>query len=231
MTPASHNSMSYIKPQWWLRPFAFMAKCQSVDFLKQYKAGARMFDLRIAFEKDGTPYFAHGLASYKGVNVYKVLDWLSLFSRAHKHRTGELIVVRVLNERNNHEARFHDFCTEIDEKYPNLQFCGFRNKNGKGPFWNWSIRGGKGVGVGDTGESHSEGKNSTCHIVPDDKFRIVFVDKYSSDNCQKHNNGHCTGRWYDDLCPRLYAWLYNKRNRQKFETADGFLMQDFVGVY
>lgn len=223
--------MSYLKPQWWLRPFAFMARCQSKNIHDQYAYGARMFDLRVVFDKSGKPYFAHGLASYKDEDVYETLEWLQMFSRMHEYRTGELIVVRVLNERNNNQALFHDFCTEINERFQDIQFCGFRNKNGKGMYWNWSIRGGNGMGLGDTGEYHKESKDSSCHIVPDDKFRITFIDKYSSDNCKKHNNGHCTGRWYDDLCPWLYALLHNKKNRSTFADTPGFLMQDFVGVY
>ncbi len=228
---ASHNTMSFLKPQWWLRPFAFMAKCQSKGLHDQYHAGARMFDLRIAFERDGTPYFAHGLASYKGVNVYKTLNWLSMMSRMHKYDTGELVIVRVLNESNTDEARFADFCREIDEKYVDIQFCGFRNKNNKGQMWEWRIRGQKGCGLGDTGHVIRKTSNSYFESKPASGFRINFINKYSSDNCTKHNDGHCTGRWYDDLFPRIYAMLFNKKNRSTFADAPGFLMQDFVGVY
>lgn len=201
MKLASHNTMSYLKPQWWVRPFAFMARCQSKDIYEQYKAGARMFDLRVTFDDNGTPYFAHGLASYKDYDVDEILRWIRDISREYQKETGERIVVRVFNERNDNVDIFDEFCHEIYERFGrDIQFCGFHNKNCQ----------------------------YYVNIPLDD---VEYIDKYASNNCQKHNNGNCTGRWYDDLCPWIYAWLHNKKNRRKFETTDGFLMQDFIGVY
>ena len=39
----AHNSWSYLKPKvWWLRPFAFMARCQSKDIFEQYEPELRI---------------------------------------------------------------------------------------------------------------------------------------------------------------------------------------------
>lgn len=56
MKLASHNTVTYptIK-QWYLRPFTFMARCQSRSHIEQYKRGARFFDIRVRFDKNGQP--------------------------------------------------------------------------------------------------------------------------------------------------------------------------------
>ena len=52
MNIGSHNSLSYLRPKkWWMRPFHFMARCQDIDFVDQYILGARVFDLRISFDR------------------------------------------------------------------------------------------------------------------------------------------------------------------------------------
>lgn len=226
MKLGSHNSMSYMKPQWWMRPFAFMARCQSEDLNKQWKCGVRMFDLRIIFNKNGIPYFAHGLATYRlpggASNVEYVLNWLSY--KASK--TKDKVVVRIINERNKDEVKFSDFCNRIDDQYPNLQFCGFRNKNNKGNFNHWKDR--------TTGISH-DGDNGYIdrdgfHSFPTSNQPIInFIDKYSSDNCSNHS--HCTGWWIDDIWPWIYAKLHNSKWRNQYQDYDGYLMQDFVGQY
>lgn len=57
----SHNSMSYLRPKypwgWLMLPFA---RCQSKTIDEQLSAGARCFDLRISFDRDGMARFRHG---------------------------------------------------------------------------------------------------------------------------------------------------------------------------
>lgn len=76
----SHNSWSYLKPtKWWMRLFAFTAKCQTYDIKTQYNDyGVRMFDLRIRFDEDGSPIICHGLMEYKYdiTDLYSDLNWL-----------------------------------------------------------------------------------------------------------------------------------------------------------
>ena len=76
----SHNSFTYLQPrQWWLKPLAIFAKCQSLDFRQQYHAGVRCFDVRIRF--DGyTPVVCHGVVEYQfptGENINSALAWLA----------------------------------------------------------------------------------------------------------------------------------------------------------
>lgn len=57
----SHNSMSYLRPKypWGLLMLPF-ARCQSKTIDEQLSAGARCFDLRISFDRDGMARFRHG---------------------------------------------------------------------------------------------------------------------------------------------------------------------------
>lgn len=119
MKLGSHNTMTYLKPQkWYLYPFRFIARCQSKNIEKQYGAGARWFDLRIAF-KGNTPYFKHGLMDYKG-NVYKILEYLN---------TKEDVIVRILLEDDTNGEIYSNFCSTIEDIYTNIKFVGGHRKS------------------------------------------------------------------------------------------------------
>lgn len=77
MKLGTHNSLSYLKPQWWLRLFNLykLGKCQEVGIAHQYELGARWFDLRIRFTKKGIAA-AHGMLTFKDVNMDSILDYL-----------------------------------------------------------------------------------------------------------------------------------------------------------
>ena len=228
MILGSHNTMSYLRPsQFWLRPFRFMAQCQSKHITSQFGEGARMFDLRVVFKKD-VPYFAHGLITYEGESVDTVLETLNRWSRAEHELTGKRLVVRVILERGKDYVTFTDFCNRIDRTYTEIQFCGFRSKDWKFCGY-WYIRDGSGVGIGDTGSVDLKGKDWSYTNKPCSGFEIKFKDKYSSDNCDKHE--HCTGTWLDDWLPRLFARKFNKSMRERYTNYAGFLLQDFVGEY
>jgi hypothetical protein len=121
----SHDSMTYLPcKKWFLKPFKFMARCQSVSIQEQYdKYEVRMFDLRIKFHEN-EPYFAHGEMMFKG-NVYDVLKWIN---------TKENLHVRIILEENfdNHndddEELFMQFCENIENIYKNIRFFGGNRK-------------------------------------------------------------------------------------------------------
>lgn len=120
----SHNTMSYLKPKlWFLKPFAWMAKCQSKDIEYQYILGIRYFDMRVRFDEEGNPEFAHGIMSYKG-DVEDVFKWLN--------NQDEPIYIRLILELTKpsdgtQEVFFRTFCKKCVRKYKNLMFhCGRR---------------------------------------------------------------------------------------------------------
>lgn len=209
MVIGSHNSMTFASPQWWMRPIAWTARCQSKSLSKQYAAGARMFDLRIVFKHvcDGTiPQFAHGLAIYDK-SVWRTLTWLHNIVK----NTKEPIYVRIINEHNKDFKQFKEFCQDIEGIYDKLIFFGGNNKKDWSKLYTFK---------------HED-------IVPQ------IIDKYSScnhDKCEyedgtetKHVN--ITGSWLDDICPWIYARLFNKKWRTKYQNEDVYLLQDFVGKY
>lgn len=63
----THNSMSYLPPlHWWgwlMTPFA---RCQNKTIDEQLAAGARCFDLRVAFDLHGMVHFRHGWCRFGG---------------------------------------------------------------------------------------------------------------------------------------------------------------------
>lgn len=117
--------MTYLPvKQWYLKPFGFIAKCQSKDITDQFNAGCRFYDTRVRF--DGSkPIFAHGLISYKG-DVMSILDTINSLAEGNK------VYVRILLETSKNdaaeEAKFTDFCKEIVDKFQNITFLGGNTK-------------------------------------------------------------------------------------------------------
>ena len=76
----THNSMTFLPPEhwygWFMIPFA---RCQNKTIEEQWYDGARCFDLRIRFTKQGEPYFAHGL--YECTHEVKPIDVLVRLDR------------------------------------------------------------------------------------------------------------------------------------------------------
>lgn len=125
MKLGTHNSMSYLKPKkWWLYPFRFIARCQSKTIAEQYEAGARMFDIRISYDKYGIPEFRHGAMAFKG-DVEEVFRYLN----SRKSRVYVRLLLEIYNKHSNiiHEGYFLGDCKVWSDEYPNITFfCGRR---------------------------------------------------------------------------------------------------------
>ena len=123
----SHDSMTYLPvQQWYLKPFKWMAQCQSKTITEQYNYGVRLFDLRVRFNDSGDLIFAHGPITFKG-DVYKTLEILNSFP--------EKVYCRILLESNSpmkdqdlQEEHFIYFCSSIVENYSNIKFFGGNRK-------------------------------------------------------------------------------------------------------
>lgn len=115
----THNSMSYLPPKkWYMYPFRFVAKCQAKSIEEQYeKYNARMFDLRIAFNKKGIPEFRHGVMRYKG-DVYSVLDYLN----SKQDKIYIRLTLETKKESAFQEDLFVAFCSKAVRDYPYLKF-------------------------------------------------------------------------------------------------------------
>lgn len=124
MVLQSHNSWSYVRPKkWWLRPFAFVAKCQSVPIYVQYlDYSVRSFDLRVRFDKNGNAVFAHGYMEFD-ISYDDLIDDLK-FINSRKDCT-----VRVIHEVRNEKQytkesieHFKVFCAALEASFPNIKF-------------------------------------------------------------------------------------------------------------
>lgn len=108
----THNSMTYLRPQkwygWFMIPFA---RCQRKTIEEQWHDGARCFDLRIRFTKQGEPYFAHGL--YECTHKVKFIDVLTQLDKLIL-RDGQRAFVRLILEdpdkQNHNVVYFKAFC-------------------------------------------------------------------------------------------------------------------------
>lgn len=114
----THNSLSYLKPQWWLRPFNWIGKCQSLNIAEQYKLGVRYFDIRIKYTKEGKAISGHGLLTYN-INIESILLWLN--TRKSK------CIVRLYLENSKYNPRKYDnyFQRDIElwtKEYSNITF-------------------------------------------------------------------------------------------------------------
>ena len=63
----THNSMSYLPPlHWWGWLMIPFARCQNKTIDEQLAAGARCFDLRVAFDRHDMAHFRHGWCRFGG---------------------------------------------------------------------------------------------------------------------------------------------------------------------
>lgn len=119
----SHNSWSYLPvKKWWMKPLRFTAQCQDVNIITQYSDyNVRCFDLRVRFDKHKL-IIAHGIIEYNISEqlFYSTLDLLNRFGDVSIR-----VVHEIRNKRQHTEERinqFITFCSQLEEKYPNIKF-------------------------------------------------------------------------------------------------------------
>lgn len=124
MILGSHNTLTYSKPRkWYMKLFAWTARCQSKKLVEQYNTGARLFDFRFVFNNE-EPIIAHGFMEFDITALQ--LDYIFMFLDVKSKR--EICWVRIINEQNKNKDIFIKFCETIKHKYPNIKFYGGRNK-------------------------------------------------------------------------------------------------------
>ena len=199
---ATHNTMSYQRPkQWWARIFPFFAKCQRVDYKKQHELGAKGFDLRLFWDKNGKLEYRHGIVSYNADDIYEILD----YANENNIYVRLILEVRTYNAKNiknldEIKQKFKDFCCHIESKYPNIKFYGGNTLDG------WEIL--------------YEFKN---------KPNIKEIGLYSSIT-SLFNSENKFLKVIDDLCPLIYAKLKNKKNIYAYKDTDYTLAIDFINI-
>lgn len=123
MKIGTHNSMSYLRPKkWYMYLFRFIAKCQQVDIKKQYELGARMFDLRIGYDKNSKLEFRHGRMTFKG-NVEEALKFLN----TRRTKCYIRLILEIKKDDLSQELLFIKDCRKWESEYKKLVFfCGRR---------------------------------------------------------------------------------------------------------
>lgn len=129
MKLASHNSLSYIKPEkWWMYLINFTSKCQSHDIETQYEEGVRLFDIRVrrtVIVPDS--YYctksAHGLITYD----FYIADALHYLNGLSTKEDPIYIQLNLENKKYEEDRDYTWFKTTFDlykKRFPNLIFCG-----------------------------------------------------------------------------------------------------------
>lgn len=130
----THNSMTYLRPQkwygWFMIPFA---RCQRKTIVQQWEAGARVFDLRVKFDRYGHSYFAHGL--YDCSAHFSLADAVILIGQLHLYSKEEVYVRLILEDTKaeNYQAEyFRIICELMEEEYKQHKHIHFFGGNRKG---------------------------------------------------------------------------------------------------
>lgn len=126
----THNSMTFLPPEqwygWFMIPFA---RCQRKTIEEQWYDGARCFDLRIRFTKQGEPYFAHGL--YECTHEVKPIDVLVQLDRLILRYNQPAFVRLILEDpdKQNHNVfYFKRFCQGWSKANKLIHFFGGNRK-------------------------------------------------------------------------------------------------------
>ena len=181
----THNSMTYLRPAhwygWFMIPFA---RCQRKTIEQQWHDGARCFDLRIRFTKQGEPYFAHGLyeCTHKANPAHVLEDLYKLMLR-----DNEQAVVRLILEdpdKQNHNVYYFEQLCRVWETHQARQSVTVNNVL---RFFGGNRKG--------------------------DWAQIVEFD-YKPNLTQYVGSMMEDARWYEKFMPFAYAWRRNKKNKQ-----------------
>lgn len=121
MKLASHNSLTYFKPQWWVRIFNFIPKCQEFNLIKQYNIGVRYFDFRFKYIK-GEFKAVHGLAIYKmkEAELFELLDKLNSLVTQDQN----IVNIRLVFEykRISYDEEYINYIQKLKSKFKNIYF-------------------------------------------------------------------------------------------------------------
>lgn len=196
----THNSMTYLRPAhwygWFMIPFA---RCQNKTIEEQWNDGARCFDLRIRFTKQGEPYFAHGLyeCTHKANPAHVLEELYKLMLRDNEQAFVRLILEDPDNQ--NHNVYYFERLCRAWETHQARQSVTTNNVllffggNRKG---DWK-------------------KLYTFKGDVPDSLNNQWVSSVADD-----------ARWYEKFLPFAYALRCNKRNKAKVKPK--FNLFDFI---
>ena len=123
----SHNTFTYLPPKkWWMKLFSGIGKCQEKDYKEQYKLRARVFDVRVRFDKHGNIIVAHNLREVK-MSEKELYDFFKFLNRK---KNCSCRVMLELRKKTNDEAlqieHFRYFCESLAQQFEHIVFFGGR---------------------------------------------------------------------------------------------------------
>ncbi len=123
MKLGTHNSLTYLTPQWYFRWLNFTSKCQNLTIEEQYDFGVRYFDFRIKFTRKGKVRAGHGIMTYKA-------DFDSIYNFLNEK--GDCYINIVLEnfpwQKWKKDSLFVRYVKEVIQKYPQIRFVGGEKK-------------------------------------------------------------------------------------------------------
>lgn len=201
----SHNSWSYLKPRkWYLRPFHFIAKCQSKTIKEQYNDyNVRVFDLRVKWDKNSLVWrLAHGVITFDMLAM-TALDELATYCQGNKSINVRVILEYNKTPNEDIQDKFKVFCDEIAYMFPMFNFfCGILKS---------------------TGEILYDFKQTELSLT------LSYSSTTSLFNISQSSKYYNILKVLDDWWPWIYAKLYNKKHYSEGTTRD-CLFLDFVNI-
>lgn len=203
----SHNTFTYCKPKSFWHYFCIpFARCQNKNIIKQIESGIQLFDIRVRFDNSGYMYLCHGLFKLafeipvicyelSGKNKKYVLtdkfkfpnfvDWLIDNITKYGDQNKQYyfrLILETSKENIVQELFFKQFCKEFDN------ICKSSN--------NLQILG--------------------CNRKFD--WKCLYNNELTEPSIFQHISSYpaypesIKVRWYEKICP----WLYAKRTNKKF---------------
>lgn len=122
----SHNSLSYLHTK---SIFKSWAKCQEVNYIKQYNLGVRCFDIRIKFKKD-IPVIVHNNVTYEGGE--ELLNQFFKFIN-NKEDCYLRLILDIRSKPKDHEKQielFKEYIEYIKSNFPKIKWnCAYISWN------------------------------------------------------------------------------------------------------
>ena len=115
----THDSMTFLKSNWFYELFSSFWRCQNKDLVTQYNNDIRFFDLRVAFKNDSW-IFCHGKANLKGTSFSSLDVLCETFSVRFPKACFRIILER------GDSKRFLEEITGLEKKYLNLVWYGIK---------------------------------------------------------------------------------------------------------
>ena len=114
----THDSFSYVRPQFLMLFLRMTCQTQTLTIEEQYDWGARIFDFRLKW-KNGRMISGHGPCTFD-VNVTQKVEWLA--------NQGN-VSIRFMIENHEDEALYIDYYNDLVRRFsPRIQFIGLWRK-------------------------------------------------------------------------------------------------------